>query len=900
MNHLLTGKPLEGFAEYVREAAAQGAVLLKNDGQVLPLLKGERAAVFGRTQINYYRSGTGSGGSVNVEYTTNLLDGLRNSSVAEIDEELAGIYEAWIREHPYDDGEGLWGAEPWHQEEMELSEEIVQKAAGRSQKAVIVLGRTAGEDKDYSNEEGGYLLTAKEREMLRRVTKYFDKTAVVLNVSGIMDMSWLDEEYVHPVSSVLYVWQGGIEGGNAAADVLTGKVTPSGKLTDTIARRIEDYPAYKNYGDAVKNIYEEDIYVGYRYFETFGPDRVRFPFGFGLSYTEFSISSRGAVCDGEQVAVTVEVENTGTSYSGREVVQVYFEAPQGRLGRPARELAGFAKTRILAPGEKQEVTVTFPVSSMAAYDDTGAAGKKSCYVLEEGLYRIWAGSSVRDLEAVQVNGAEGYCLPALRVAEALEEAAAPEESFRRMRPGVRKADGAYELAYEDVPVRSTSLKERIRKNLPKSIAQQGNRGIRLQDVKEKKASMEEFIAQLSDEELAVIVRGEGMCSPKVTPGTASAFGGVSDTLVGSYGIPVAAAADGPSGIRMDTGAKATQVPIGTLLACSWDLDMMEHLYELEGREMMRNEIDLLLGPGINIHRHPMNGRNFEYFSEDPLVTGKFASAMVRGIQRAGARATVKHMACNSQEANRNQVNAVVSERALREIYLKGFELSVKEGGAKAIMTSYNPVNGRWSASSYDMLTTILRGEWGYDGIVMTDWWAKMNNAEEGGPGSIQDTASMIKAQNDLYMVVNNYEACKNGNRDNTLERLREGWLTRGELQRCAMNICRFLMDAPVMERRQGDLHSVEKIPAGAMGDYHEAGIYTLYISMVMDQKPEAQGAANIFLNDRLVAQAQTNGTEGRTVRKLLVRAELESGNYVVRSEDIKPGIRIVGLEFVKE
>lgn len=900
MKHSMTGKPLEGFAEYAREAAAQGAVLLKNDAQVLPLEKGEKVSVFGRTQIDFYRSGTGSGGSVNVEYTTNLLDGLRDSHAAEVDEELAGVYEAWIKEHPFDNGGGLWGAEPWNQEEMELSEEMVENASRRSQKALIILGRTAGEDKDYSNVEGSYLLTEKERMMIRYVTKYFEKTAVVLNVSNIIDMGWLDEEYEHPVSSVLYVWQGGIEGGNAAADILTGKETPGGKLTDTIAGCIEDYPSHLNYGDSVKNVHEEDIYVGYRYFETFCPDKVRFPFGFGLSYTEFAMKQRGAVCDGENFVVTVEVENIGARYSGREVVQVYFEAPQGKLGRPARQLAGFAKTGRLAPGEREEVTITFSVSSMAAYDDTGASGKKSCYVLEEGLYRIWAGNSVRDLEAVPVNEKEGYYLSELQVAEELEEAAAPEESFRRIRPGVQKEDGTYELVYEDVPVRSTSLKERIRKNIPKDIKQQGNQGIRLQDVKENKASMEEFISQFSDEELAMMIRGEGMCSPKVTPGTASAFGGIGDNLVEVYGIPVAATADGPSGIRMDVGAKATQVPIGTLLACSWDVEMMEKLYEMEGQELIRNEIDLLLGPGINIHRYPLNGRNFEYFSEDPLVTGRFSAAMIRGIAKSGAQATVKHMACNTQEANRDKVNAVVSERALREIYLKGFEMSVKEGNAKAIMTSYNPINGYWSASNYDMLTTILRGEWGYEGIVMTDWWAKMNNAEEGGPESIRDTASMVKAQNDLFMVTNNYEACKNGNQDNTLERLEEGWLTRGELQRSAANICRFLMSAPVMERKMGDLRSVAKIPAGAEGEYHEAGIYTLYVSVVMNQRQEAQGSANVYLNDYLIASAQTNGTEGRTVRKLLVKVELEEGNYRVRYEDIKPGIQIMNLEFVRE
>lgn len=900
MRSPLIGKPLEGFAEYARIAATQGAVLLKNDNHVLPLKKEEKVSVFGRTQINYYRSGTGSGGSVNVLYTTNLLDGLRDSEVVQVNEELAAVYEDWIKEHPYDDGGGLWAGEPWNQEEMELTEELVKAAAEKSEKALIVIGRTAGEDADYSCTEGSYLLTEKEHQMLRLVTEYFEKTVVVMNTSNVIDMSWLKEEYTHPISSVIYVWQGGIEGGNAAADVLTGKAVPSGKLTDTIACHMEDYSSDRNYGDLQKNVYQEDIYVGYRYFETFCPEKVIYPFGFGLSYTEFALEDCAAAVKDENISVTVKVTNIGKEYSGKEVVQVYCEAPQGKLGRPAKELVGFAKTGELAPGEAQTVTVTFPIRALAAYDDLGLTGNKSCYVLEAGTYGIFAGNSVRDLQAVSVDGNDGYVVEDLRIVETLQEASAPEESFQRMKPGTKKADGTYELTWETVPVRETSIKERILKNLPKELPQTGRKGIRLIDVKEGKASMESFVSQLSDEELAAIVRGEGMCSPKATPGTASCFGGVTDALVREYGIPVAATSDGPSGIRMDVGAEATQVPIGTLLACSWDVEMMEKLYELEGQELLRNEIDSLLGPGINIHRHPLNGRNFEYFSEDPLLTGKAAAAMLKGMAKYGPQGTVKHMACNNQETKRHQLNAVVSERALREIYLKGFEIAVKEGKAKSIMTSYNPINGHWSASNYDMLTTILRGEWGYDGVVMTDWWASMNSPEDGGEGSMKDTASMVKAQNDLYMVVNNYGAETNCAGDNTIERLTEGWLTRGELQRSAMNICRFLIQAPVMGRALGNPSAVEKVAAGSEGEFYEAGIYTLYASMRMDGDPRAQGMTNIYLNDYLIAPAQTNGTEGKIIRKMLCRVELEEGNYTVRYEDIKPGVQVTELAFIKE
>src|SRR5690606_20451816 len=308
----------------------------------------------------------------------------------------------------------------------------------------------------------------------------------------------------------------------------------------------------------------------------------------------------------------------------------------------------------------------------------------------------------------------------------------------------------------------------------------------LRDVHDGKVSMEDFIAQLSDEDLATIVRGEGMVSPLVTPGTASAFGGVSDRLL-SYGIPVGCTADGPSGIRMDSGDKATQVAIGTLLAATWNVELVEELYVMEGQELLRNNIDTLLGPGLNIRRSPLNGRNFEYFSEDPLISGAFAAACTRGIISGGSYATLKHFACNNQEKHRTKVDAVVSERALRELYLKGFEIAVKDGGANSIMTSYNPINGHWAASNYDLNTTILRGEWGYDGIVMTDWWANMNDPIDGGESSRQNTYAMVRAQNDLYMVVPNYGAEINAMEDNTLEKLADGTLTRGELQRNAMN-----------------------------------------------------------------------------------------------------------------
>ncbi|TVX99811.1 glycoside hydrolase family 3 protein [Cohnella terricola] len=920
------GGPLQGFAERSRKVAAEGAVLLKNEGQALPISSKDKVSVFGRIQSNYYRSGTGSGGSVNVPYTTNLLDGLRSKKHITVNEELAAVYEQWIKQNPFDNGGGGWAAEPWHQKEMPLTDELVSEARSKSDKAIVVIGRTAGEDVDNADAPGSYRLTADEILMLKQVTSHFEQTVVVLNVSNIIDMSWLnDESYVHPIASVIYAWHGGMEGGNAIVDVLTGEVTPSGKLTDTVAYSIHDYPSTRNYGNELKNFYQEDIYVGYRYFETFCPDKVQFEFGYGLSYTEFKIEPEEAKtvthAGDSRLEISALITNTGRDYAGQEVLQVYYEAPQGKLGRPAKELAAFGKTNLLRPGESQRLTVSFPVHAMAAYDDSGITGHRSAYVLEAGVYKLYAGNSVRKLEQIGVDGRDGLEIDSLLVVEQLEEALAPTESFTRMKPGVQRADGTFELAYEEVPTRRVNLAERIESNLPETLEQTGDLGYKLKDVHDGKVTLEAFVAQLEDEDLAAMVRGEGMSSPLVTPGTASAFGGVSERLL-YYGLPIASTADGPSGIRMDSGHQATQVPIGTLLAATWNVELIEELYELEGRELLGNRIDALLGPGMNIRRSPLNGRNFEYFSEDPHITGIFATSCVRGIMKGGSNATLKHFACNNQEKYRHTVDAVVSERALREIYLKGFEIAVKQGGANCIMTSYNPVNGYWTASNYDLNTTILRQQWGFSGIVMTDWWAKLNDVVHGGHGNFQNTRSMVRSQNDLYMVVTNYGAEFNVLGDNTIESLSNGSLTRGELQRSAMNICQFLMKAPVFGRIDEHIESeVERFTADSAlvpnhaqvlsedarikvsaGDpvymkVDHPGPYRIIVKVLSTEALWAQSACNATLNGRLMATIQSNGTEGRWIQQRLQNIELEAGMYELKLDFIKPGLQIEWIEF---
>ena len=769
---------LEKYAALARQAVAEGCVLLENEGQALPLRDGERVAVFGRMAFHYYKSGLGSGGLVNTRYVVGILDALKECEGVHLDEKLMGIYEDWIMENPYDEGQG-WGRVPWCQKEMGVTEEMLD-CARRDDVSLVVIGRTAGEDQDNNAKAGSYCLTETEEDMIRRVCEVSERTVVVLNVGNIIDMSWV-EKY-HP-QAVLYAWQGGQEGGNGVADVLTGKVCACGKLTDTIAADIKDYPSTENFGDPFKNYYKEDIYVGYRYFETFARDKVLYPFGYGLSYTTFEMKAEVLKNTGDEITVSVTVSNTG-EVRGKEVAQVYVKVPQGKLGNPARKLIGFAKTKELAPGEQEEICIVIQKYDMASYDDSGVTGHKSCYVLEEGCYEVFVGSDVRSAVSV------GCYEEEFRVIEELEEAYAPVEKFQRMK-AVLLPDGTYQAVTEEVPVRTVDPQKRRANEMSETLDYTGDKGYKLVDVLDKKVSMEEFIAQISEEDLIAIFRGEGMCSPKVTAGTAAAFGGVTDGLT-ALGIPVGCCSDGPSGIRMDCGTKAFSLPNGTSFGCTFNVELVGALYEMTGKELRLNKIDSLLGPGMNIHRNPLNGRNFEYISEDPILTGRICAAQVKAMAKSGIGSTIKHFCGNNQEVGRSTSDSVISERALREIYLKGFEIAVKEGDARSVMTTYGSVNGLWTAGSYDLCTTILRKEWGFDGIVMTDWWAKSNY--EGHQAEAPVKAPMVAAQNDIYMVVSDAKA--NPENDDVEEMLHAGKITLGELQRNAANILGFLLKSP--------------------------------------------------------------------------------------------------------
>ena len=784
------------LAAACRQAAAEGLVLLRNDNNCLPLARNEKIAVFGRVQHNYMYVGYGSGGDVNPPYTVSLIEGLEKNGSVQLDRELVEIYRKWCDANP--PFEGFWADWPRYFEEMPISEDMIGQAAARNDKAIVVIGRAAGEDRENVLEPGSFYLTTDEQKLLDKVTSAFASTVIILDCGNIIDLSWL-ARYKDSVQAVIYAWQGGMESGNALADVLTGIVNPSGRLTDTIAHSYQDYPGADDFLGEVYNNYSEDIFVGYRFFETFAPERVLYPFGYGLSYTDFAIEPLSFELLEDAYISRVRVTNTGSKHAGQQVIQLYAEAPQGTLGKAARSLAAFAKTSLLAPGASETVELSGSLSLLSSYDDDGRSGHKSAYVLEAGQYRFHVGSNVRDTAV-----AGSFELAELRVIEQLRETAAVEEgkAFARM-TAVSGDDGAVKLEYRLVPERTVDLKERILAELPAVVRSAGDDAagtgkITLDDVRAGCATIEQLVASLSLQELADISRGDiVMDSPLGTPGNAGALGGVSDELR-ARGIVPATTCDGPSGIRIS--AYASLLPSGTALASTWNLPLLEKLASCHGTEMVAKDVDILLAPGMNIHRNPLCGRNFEYYSEDPFLTGKAAAAVVRGLQSQGVSACPKHFACNNQETWRNTNDSRLSERALREIYLRGFEICIKEAAPDTIMSSYNKINGVWGHYHYELCTSILRDEWGYQGLVMTDWW--MQNADDPNFPTLSNNAYRVRAQVDVLMPGSAEHLGTEA--DTTLldSYNSENGITLGELQRTAMNVIRFILKSNALRRRQ--------------------------------------------------------------------------------------------------
>lgn len=888
----------QGNTDLSRKIAGEGMVLLENHG-ALPLPQGQSVALFGSGQINFQKGGGGSG-DVNVDYVINLLQGMQNKeSIGKISlyKPLMDAYKSYIS----GGGKG----------EMPLTDAQVSEAAAHAKTAVITISRFSSEGSDRTAAKGDYYLSDAEISILNKVTAAgFEKVVVVLNIGGVIDTSWIVN---YPGISVLVAWQPGMEGGNAVADVLCGDVNPSGKLVDTFAKSYEDYPSAANFSQYSDHVsYEEDIFVGYRYFETFDPEykKVNYEFGYGLSYTTFDISNVKVSPEGDKINVIAKVTNTG-SLAGKEVVQAYFSAPQGKLGKPGKELAAFAKTKLIEPGKSDVVKMTFAVNDMASYDDTGKV-QKSAYILEPGNYNIYVGNSVKD--AGKRGACYTYKVNNLVAAEQLTEQVPPVKLYRRL-----LADGTYEtlknpavtiaasgvtrleaedfldatqganyvrvesfnsnsgsgncIAYMNYTGNYVSYDLNVQKagtysvifrvsnghaaisnmmgiyvnnvlqpnvNITLPQTGDGNKGewynfidiapvtitlpagactlklvsngscgnvdyitfqnaeeaainqssalnfstpdativqsaetvvttqgaISLADVYEDPTLMDKFVAQLSDAQLVYLSQGR---RAQIAGGTGG-IGGLSE-----FSIPSAQTSDGPAGLRLST--HCTAWPVETLLACTWDVDLIRDMGVAVGTEAKLNNVDIWLAPGMNIHRNPLCGRNFEYYSEDPLIAGKMAAAITKGVQSQKVGVTLKHFAANDKEVNRSNSDSRISERALREIYLKGFEIAVKESAPWCIMSSYNLINGTETAESQDLLTNILRGEWGYKGIVMTDWGNNSIDYKE------------VKAGNDVKMPT--------GNSANIMNALATGVVTRGELERNIKSVLNMIMKTNV-------------------------------------------------------------------------------------------------------
>lgn len=803
--------------EIARKAAEEGFVLLKNEHHALPVAKGTKLALYGPGASNPIKGGTGSG-DVNEREVVNICDGLKQAGYEITTEE-------WI-EHfrkQYEQSRLDWRQKIW--DEVEKSEDATMAffnayasmqyamPAGDmpsktdAETAVYVISRIAGEAADRFDKGNDYYLSDEEAEILKSICTLYKEVIVLINSGGIIDLSFLDT--YENISGVVLISQPGMETGNAVASIFTGEVTPSGKLTDTWAYKYEDYPNSKtfshNNGNVQTEKYEEGIYVGYRYFDTFQIP-VRYPFGYGLSYTDFDITVKDIAKTSESSAcVTVNVTNAGDTYSGKEVVQVYASCPQDKMEKEYRRLAGFAKTKLLAPGQSQELSIEIPLYALASF-----CTKTPGWVLEKGIYGLFVGNSIAD---ASLAGALNLDEDALLVKtehicplkEELEELTAPKESVAALRNAwLADAGKVPALTFGASALETeTVVYGKEQENISPEVRQ--------------------FVDSLSTEQLVLLATGD--------PGKSqNADEEQKDSALGSAGISVPGSAaqtsscaladknlspivlaDGPAGLRLlqsypvangeiqpvpfemsiehgflvkniDFGNAelyyqyCTAFPIGTLLAQSWDKEVLQTVGKAVAEEMNLFYVTLWLAPGMNIHRNPLCGRNFEYYSEDPLLSGKMAAAMTDGVQSVyGCGTTIKHFACNNQEDNRMGSDSIISERTLREIYLKGFEIAVKESQPMSIMTSYNLVNGIHAANNYDLCTKAARDEWGFQGVFMTDW-----TTTQKGPDC---TASgCMRAGNDLVMPG------VQGDHDNIRAALEDGSLSLDELKLCIAHL----------------------------------------------------------------------------------------------------------------
>lgn len=790
-------------ANLSRELAGECMVLLENDG-ALPFAA-KKVAVYGNGVRGTIKGGTGSG-DVNTRSNVNIEQGFVNAgievaSTAWLDRQEQRVKDAkaaylqWAKEEAAKKGVPEFSVmfdTPYKDPACELitAEDV---KGSETDTAVYVIARNSGEGADRFDEAGDYQLYPEELENIKTIAAGYKNTIVVLNIGGVMNLSEI--KAVEGVNAILLMTQLGNLGGDALLDVLTGKVNPSGKTTDTWAKNYMDYPSSAKFShneSVYDEMYEDGIYMGYRYFDSFDVE-TEYCFGFGRSYTEFELKAGEISVNGNEVQIPVEVKNIGSKYAGKEVVQVYYSAIGGEIDKPYQELAAYKKTKLLAPGESEQLVLTYPVSQMASYSE-----KEAAWVLEQGEYVIRVGNS--SASTVVAGVAEVKESVKTVIAKNLF---ALDVELEEIRPNAGKL-AAKKQAFVGADVKRVVVDTAA---IPtQTVVYQGEREeyhtdktekITMQDVLSGKATVEELVAQLTVDEMAQFCVGTLRADGGTIVGNASytvpgAAGDTSSVCRESRGIKNMILADGPAGLRLQPHFKTTKdgtllpggevigdaytpfdpnlkedevddyyqyctaIPIGWALAQSWNTELVEKAGDMVGAEMEQFHVDLWLAPAMNIHRNPLCGRNFEYYSEDPLVSGKVAAAMTNGVQKhAGKGTTIKHFAVNNQEDNRYFVNAHVSERALREIYLKGFEITVRESQPLSIMTSYNLLNGIHTANSHDLIQGMARDEWGFEGTIMTDWFTSQDMPMLTGKFKpiypISASTGCIYAGNDMQM-----------------------------------------------------------------------------------------------------------------------------------------------------
>lgn len=762
-----------------RKAAEEGFVLLKNNG-VLPLKEKKNIALYGAGAQRTVKGGWGSG-DVNERKNICIKEGLEKDGYVITTQNWIDDYECiyeqalkeWQKEceefWEFNNDKYIIDAIPFIMPAGRIiSDEDIKTS--NTDTAIYVLSRTSGEGADRKNIKGDYKLFDIEISNLKILVEKYSNVILIINSGGMIDLSFLDE--VDNIGAIIYMSQAGIAGGKAISNIISGKVSPSGKLTDTWAKKYEDYPISRinqlNSEDEGK--YIDGILVGYRYFDAFNI-KPKFEFGYGLSYTDFSIEMSNILLESDNIKIKLKVKNIGKEYSGKEVIQIYISGPNDEKQKEYQRLVGFKKTKLLIPNEEQEINITVNVENMKSYDEYTA-----CWVLDKGKYIIRVGNSSRNTKvAAYINVKQKIIL------EKVKNICKSNYKINEIKPIIKQR-------YENIVPTLTLQKNKIKTGT---------------DIYCKEISKEarKIANKLSLEELCNIVCGahkdnkeEIKFYESVIPGAA---GETTSILRGKYGITNLIFADGPAGVKLKKeylydNKKAyqycTAMPIGTLLAQTWNENILQEVGFCIGGEMDEFGISIWLAPGMNIHRDPLCGRNFEYFSEDPLLTGIIGANIIMGLQRnKGVGATVKHFACNNTEKNRVFYNSIISEKVLREIYLRGFEIAVKLAQPIAVMTSYNSINNIPTANSYDLCTQVLRKEWGFNGIVMTDWF------EATIGGSIPSEA--IKAGNDLIMPGHliDVEEIKNS--------VKDGKLDIKDLRECATNIIDVILKSNKYEHK---------------------------------------------------------------------------------------------------